>query len=202
MASELFKKAKTPKDRNSLLKLLVFIVEATMGPSGYANVPDLMAKAIEKLEPGLIQPRAGAEVDPAGNINVFATSKGVAALQGEGAVASNVATMQAPATESKFALETGFTPPPTKRGGIKANIYPFAQMQIGQSFFVPATEAKPNPAKALASTCHSASKRLKGSGRKFIARPRTAGVDGEKQTGARIFCVAAPAEAAATTAAA
>ncbi len=200
MANELFKKAKTPKDRKTLFELLTFIVTAT-STAGFANVPDVMVKAIEKLEPGLIQARSGAEVDPAGNIAVYATSKGMASVQTEGAVASNVATMQAPATESKFLIETGFTPPPTKRGGVKANIYPFAQMQIGQSFFIPVTEARPNPAKALASTAYSASKRLKGTGRKFVVRPRTAGVDGEKQTGARIFCVALPTQAAATTAA-
>jgi len=85
---------------------------------------------------------------------------------------------------------------------VKASLYPFAQMKIGQSFFIPATAERPNPAKALASTASSASKRFKDSGRKFIARPRKAGVDGEKQDGARIFCVAAPVEAAASTQAA
>ena len=196
----LFSKSKGgAAEKEILMKLLRFVVKETQGVYGFANAPKNLVDKIEKLEPGLIQPRSGAEVDPAGNIAVFATSKGITAALGEGAITTEAT---APATESKFVLETGFTPPVTKRGGVKASLYPFAQMKIGQSFFIPATAERPNPAKALASTASSASKRFKDSGRKFIARPRKAGVDGEKQDGARIFCVAAPVEAAASTQAA
>lgn len=200
--AKLFSKAKGA-EKETLTKLLAFIVAGTQ-QAGYANVPDTLAKRIEKLEPGLIQPRSGADVDPAGNIAVFATSKGVAAGGGaaEAPAASGEATEEA---KSEFVLEEGFAVPETKRGGIKADIYPFAKMAVGQSFFVPATEERPNPAKALASTCSSATKRFASiypeghakagqptgkDGRKFVVRNRTAGQDGEKANGARIYRVA------------
>jgi hypothetical protein len=150
----------------------------------------------------LIQPKAGASVDPAGNITVYATSKGVAAILGDDAAAA-----QAPSTEtaSEIVLETGFAVPPSKRGGAKADIYPFAKMAVGQSFFIPATEEKPNPTKAMASTVSSANKRnaivfpaghaqagqpTGKDGRKFTVRARIAGQDNEKANGARVYRVA------------
>ena len=42
------------------------------------------------------------------------------------------------------------------RGG---NMYPFGQLAVGQSFFVPNSEDKPNAAKSLASTVSSATAR-------------------------------------------
>lgn len=39
------------------------------------------------------------------------------------------------------------------------SLYPFDDLEIGQSFFVPASEDKPNPAKSLASTVTSANDR-------------------------------------------
>lgn len=210
----LFSKVKGGQpEKKQLGDLLMFVVNGTRGEAGCALVPNTLATKIEKLEPGLIQPRSGAEVDPAGNIAVYATSKGIAAVLGEEAAASTPAAAapaaSAPAAEgngkSAFTLDSGFVVPPTKRGGIKADIYPFAQMAVNQSFFVPATEDKPNPAKALASTVSSATKRYAAAypvghaqagqatgkdGRKFVVRARTAGVDGEKLNGARVYRIA------------
>ena len=42
------------------------------------------------------------------------------------------------------------------RGG---NVYPFDQLEVGQSFFVANSESKPNAAKSLASTVSSATAR-------------------------------------------
>lgn len=59
---------------------------------------------------------------------------------------------------ASFEIETAPLPA-RKRGSNKASIYPFDLLEVGQRFFVPATEDRPNPAKALASTVSSASKR-------------------------------------------
>lgn len=49
--------------------------------------------------------------------------------------------------------------PAAKRGGRQGETYPFDQLEIGQSFFVPATAERENPAKSLASTVTSANER-------------------------------------------
>ena len=196
----LFSKSKGgAEERKKLNELLAFIVNGTRGPAGYANVPNALAEKIEKLEPGLIQPKSGATIDPAGNIAVYATSKGVAAILGDDVAATEQE------SSSEFALESGFAVPPSKRGGVKADIYPFAKMAVGQSFFIPATEDRPNPTKAMASTVSSANKRNASvfpaghaqagqptgkDGRKFTVRARVAGQDGEKANGARVYRVA------------
>lgn len=188
MAS-LFSKSKGgPKEKKQLMDLLAFIVTGTLSAAGGANVPANLAEKIEKLEPGLISPKSGATTDPAGNLLVYATSKGVAAIQGD-----NPAPAQpAAASTSQFVLETGHELPLSKRGGVKADVYPFKDMKVGQSFFVPATEDRPNPAKSMASTASSASKRYKANGLKFVVRARTT-ADGEKTNGARVYCIKAEA---------
>jgi hypothetical protein len=62
---------------------------------------------------------------------------------------------------------------PPSRGGRNRSVYPFDALAVGQSFHVPASEAKPNPAKSLASTVSSANKRNAkdgGSSAKFEVR--------------------------------
>lgn len=49
--------------------------------------------------------------------------------------------------------------PTAKRGGRSGTLYPFDSLEVGQSFFVAATNDKPNPAKSLASTVSSATAR-------------------------------------------
>jgi hypothetical protein len=58
-----------------------------------------------------------------------------------------------------FAIDDDVSIPAIKRKGSSTSVYPFAALEIGQSFFVPATEAMPTPGKSLASTVSSASKR-------------------------------------------
>lgn len=48
--------------------------------------------------------------------------------------------------------DEGFTPIKRKGGRTGTSKYPFAQLEIGQSFFVSATEENPTPEKSLAST--------------------------------------------------
>jgi len=63
------------------------------------------------------------------------------------------------AAPAAFAVESGVPIPAIKRQGAATSIYPFDALEVGQSFFVPATDEMPNPGKSLASTVSSASKR-------------------------------------------
>jgi hypothetical protein len=60
---------------------------------------------------------------------------------------------------TSFTIETGVEMPAITRAGSRTSVYPFDALEVGQSFFVPATEEMPDPAKSLASTVSSASKR-------------------------------------------
>lgn len=195
----MFSKVKKAAEKKTLIELMTFIVTGTLSAAGHAMVPAAFAKQIETLEPTLI--KINGEPDVAGNVSVFATSLGVAAVQGP--PATDGATTEA-APKMTFVLESGHVPPEPKRGGIKADTYPFAQMAVGQSFFVAATDKVPNPAKRLGSTVSSATKRYASvypakhakvgqstgkDGRKFVCRARTV-ADGEKSNGARVYRVA------------
>lgn len=77
------------------------------------------------------------------------------------------------ASTSSYAIVDGVTLPPKRGGRNGGSSYPFEAMNIGQSFFVPSSAAKPNPAKSLASTITSANKRL--APKKFTVAPVEAG---------------------------
>lgn len=58
-----------------------------------------------------------------------------------------------------FTVAANVPVPTVKRGGRSGTLYPFDSLEVGQSFFVAATNDKPNPAKSLASTVSSATMR-------------------------------------------
>lgn len=74
-----------------------------------------------------------------------------------------------------FEIESGVEIPKTARGGNKAAVYPFESLEVGQSFFVPATEKKPEPWKSLASTVSAAMKKhdVVVEGTKNVRNPKT-----------------------------
>lgn len=90
---------------------------------------------------------------------------------------------------SSFVIETGVPMPPTteRKSRIGAATYPFATMEIGASFHVPATPDKPDMAKSFASTVSSASDRLYP--KQFKALPRTAAEEPQHGPGVRIWRV-------------
>jgi hypothetical protein len=155
--------------------LLAKVVAATQGPEGfmYSDPDSKEHKALVSLQ--LIEVRNDMH-DEAGNIATRATHDGVAAIEGESDNGDNngsnnqqpkgnqemtTAQTQAPAgtaTFTKFAIAQ-VALPTAKRGGRTGSTYPFDQLEVGQSFFVPATEARPDPAKSLASTVTSANER-------------------------------------------
>ena len=63
------------------------------------------------------------------------------------------------AERPSFAIAANIEMPITTRTSARQSLYPFDDLEVGQSFFVPATEDKPNPAKSLASTVTSANDR-------------------------------------------
>ena len=73
--------------------------------------------------------------------------------------ATNTAAPVAAAAPSAFAIEDGFAVPTASGRGRGGNTYPFDALNVGQSFFVPNSEDKPNAAKSLASTVSSATAR-------------------------------------------
>lgn len=195
------------KEKKELMDLMAFIVAETQGAVGRTLVPKALADKISKLEPTFIKIQG--DPDPAGNVSVFATSQGIAASGAPTGAVGTSATGAPDAPKQLFTLDEGVAVPESKRGGrLKADIYPFGDMKVGQSFFVAATEAKPNPAKGLQSTVSSANKRYISvfpattgqnkiphpkagqptgqDGRKFTVRPRTV-ADGETANGARVW---------------
>lgn len=97
----------------------------------------------------------------AGEFATRATQKGIDSMnQAQTVTTSGVGVGSlAAAMKSAFTLDDAVALPVIKRGGRGGEVYPFEVMAAGQSFFVAATEAKPDPAKSLASTVSSATAR-------------------------------------------
>lgn len=143
-------------------KKLAEIVEATTDAArGFVYMTEKSVKVL--VDAGYAE--CNKEItDGAGNIAVRATKAGLEygtapAATEEGTTTMNTEATAAPAAPRSFAIETGVAIPSIKRSGAAASIYPFDKLEVGQSFFVPATDEMPNPGKSLASTVSSASKR-------------------------------------------
>ncbi|QBZ71746.1 hypothetical protein [Pseudomonas phage KP1] len=91
-------------------------------------------------------------VDGDGNIAVR-----LSATAGEAGATANEAPKVK--TVSKFQIDANIPVPTITGRGRGGNTYPFDLLEVGQSFFVPNTEDKPNAAKSLASTVSSATAR-------------------------------------------
>lgn len=133
------------------LALLTTIVAATADNSFvYAAGKDQTAL----VAAGYVEVNAGM-TNEKGETATRATQAGIefdaANKQGTTTVTQSVA--------QNFAIATGVALPSPVRSRVSQSIYPFEQLEIGQSFFVPASEEKPNPAKSLASTVTSANDR-------------------------------------------
>lgn len=125
------------------------------------------------IEAGLVEINT-AMTNEAGEVATRATQKGIDSLQPNGDNTSEASeASEASANSETAATETGKTqkvktmfkienniPVPAISGrGSGGNVYPFEVMAVGQSFFVPNSESKPNAAKSLASTVSSATAR-------------------------------------------
>jgi hypothetical protein len=140
----------------------------------------------------------GVEAHKAGWLGSTAAAPNPGAAGGFTAPAQSAAPAPASAPANSgpttFTFDDGIPIPEPKRGGGRgSDAYGFEHMNIGQSFHIPATTENPNPAKRIASTVSSATKRL--APKAFIVRS----VDEKdpKGKGARVFRTAdAPAVAA------
>jgi hypothetical protein len=107
---------------------------------------------------GLVE--TNAEIRDGEKVAVRATDKGITVNNENTASADTGTQASAVAMPSTFVTGSGFVPSQS-RGGRGRSLYDFDSLAVGGFIFVPATEAKPNPAKSLASTVSSATKRSK-----------------------------------------
>lgn len=148
------KKSANTKAPTKLQKeLLAEIVEATNSPTGFTYVSEGKAKPL--VDRGLIELNTGMKND-AGHMAARATAAGIELIMSntdQNAVSDNTEN-----PEPKFEIDSGIPMPKSNRR-VRQAIYPFDALEVGQSFHVPATDERPNPAKSLASTVSSANRR-------------------------------------------
>lgn len=128
---------------------LAMIVAA--GENGLASVPLSVYQPLAAS--GLVEVNSAA-IEPNGNAPVRATAAGVAQVNGAPVPDPK------PAATGGYSIDSGIEVPAISgRGRGASTVYPFEQMEIGNSFFVPATAERPDPAKQLASTVSAATAR-------------------------------------------
>jgi hypothetical protein len=119
------------------------------------------------VEAGLVEINP-AMVNEAGEIATRATQAGIESLDSGATVADNATseansetaeTGKTKKVKTMFKIEDIIPVPTIYCRGRGGNVYPFDQLEVGQSFFVANSEDKPNAAKSLASTVSSATAR-------------------------------------------
>lgn len=143
------------KTNAALLASIVVAMANTAAP--YAMLTEKQIAGLTKE--GLVE--TNPEIRDGDKIAVRATDEGLRVnneLQNNQAATDGASTAAAAPATGGFVTGMGFEPS-APRGGRGRQIYDFDSLQVGGFIFVPATEAKPNPAKSLASTVSSATKR-------------------------------------------
>lgn len=96
------------------------------------------------------------DLNEKGDARVALTEKGKGMISGNGVSAATTAA-------TAYGVIKGAVLPPSKRGNAKGGgaptQYPFDQLEIGDTFFVPKSDKHPNPEKTLGSTVSSANMR-------------------------------------------
>ena len=119
------------------------------------------------VEAGLVEINP-AMVNEAGEIATRATQAGIESLDSGAIVVDNATTEVNSAiaetgktekVKTMFQIEDNVPVPAISGRGSGVKVYPFDQLEVGQSFFVANDESKPNAAKSLASTVSSATAR-------------------------------------------
>lgn len=146
---------KAQKTKREALEALPRIVSATQSEIGYTFCTPEIVTYLEKN--GLAEGNAEL-TNEHGAIACRATQKGVETAMSNKPAEETAATAAPP---MQFEIET-VPLPAAKRGGpgVGNTKYPFDKLEVGQSFFVPATAEKPEPWKSLASTVTSATARF------------------------------------------
>lgn len=144
MATKSKKSAATAAKKIGLAEIIA------AGANGLYTTPDVHGPLVES---GFVELNP-AGPNEAGETLTRATQKGIESMN----TATNTAAPAA-AAPSAFVIEDGFAIPTASGRGRGGNTYPFDALAVGQSFFVPNSEDKPNAAKSLASTVSSATAR-------------------------------------------
>lgn len=153
---------------------LKFVVDATASPTGYGYMPEDAAAALEAA--GLAElDRSNRDASNSVATRATATAAGTLAAHLASAAAPAAGTPAAPApapapaaNPGGFVIATGVELPAAREFGPRGSKYPFEQLAVGQSFFVPDTTAA-----KMSSTVNSAGNRWPANateGRKFITR--------------------------------
>lgn len=135
-------------------ELLAEIVAAANSPTGFTYVAEGKAKPL--VDRGLIEVNPAMKND-AGHVAARATNAGISIIM-ENKDATPAAAESNETAAPNFAIDSDIPMPAVNRRR-KSAMYPFDTLEVGQSFHVPATNERPNPAKSLASTVSSANKR-------------------------------------------
>lgn len=177
--------AKKPKAGTFDVEALKGIATATAG-GGNGWVSSAIGKPL--LDAGLIQVNTQL-TNPANAAEVAAkvTDAGIAWLN---ANAGQPAQNANPAPATQFPILTNVVPPPSRRGaGLRSSgapkKYPFDQLEVGQSFFVPVSTETPDPLKSLGSAISAANMRYaEETGQTKKAKRAVKGPDGKAAKGA------------------
>ena len=148
--------AKSKKSTATAAAAVVGLAEiVAAGANGLYTTPDVHGPLSEQ---GLVELNP-AGPNEAGETLTRATQKGIESMNTATANTNTAAPVAASAAPSSFAIEDGIAMPTGSNRGKGGTVYPFEALNVGQSFFVPNTEDKPNAAKSLASTVSSATAR-------------------------------------------
>lgn len=147
------------------------LLSSVIAAMANADAPFLMVEQKdlkELLAEGLVE--TNPEMTDGNKIATRATEKGTA-LNNEKSAIDNSTT-----TASPYAVFGGVVLPEAKAHQ-RASKFPFDTMEVGQGFFIPNTEDKPEVAKSMQSTISSANARFRkaGKGNKFRVVAVTAG---------------------------
>ena len=144
---------KSTAKKNTAAPVIGLAEIVAAGPNGLYTSPAVHGPLVEA---GMVEINP-AMTNEAGEIATRATQKGIDEMNQN--TETGTAAASAPVATS-FAIEDN-VPMPTGSGrGRGGNVYPFDALEVGQSFFVPNSEEKPNAAKSLASTVSSATARF------------------------------------------
>lgn len=136
--------------KTQLSAALALIVAATQAGSFHYTTE---AEHGPLIAEGLVEVNPEMKEEGTGKLATRATAKGI-----EQAGAGSAAPAAAP--KPVFTLEKAALPPVSGRGRTAGSErYPFSEMEVGHSFFIPASAEMPEPAKSLASTVSGATKR-------------------------------------------
>ena len=139
------------------------LAQIASGIIKYVNQAEALACGLT-ANPPLIEVNMGASnPEDASRVAVRLSEAGAAYLTAKANPVNEPAkTVTGP---SQFVVISGAVLPPSKRGtglrgGGAPKIYPFDDLEVGQSFFVPVSEKHPDPVKTLGSTVSSANMRF------------------------------------------